>query len=113
MAQDGKSPQKLTAEKGNGSDKGNGVAKGDLDRAAEEFKASAELKNTDAKGNRFKVNDRVKRSREAVGSLGTVKDVRQETTSTTHENREKGILITVQWDNGTFSYHGPAGLERA
>jgi hypothetical protein len=47
------------------------------------------------------------------GCVGTVKALREETTLTSRENREKSLLVQVLWDNGTLSYHGPEALERA
>lgn len=57
------------------------------------------------------VNDRVKRSN-GKGSQGTVKDVRHEVTSTKGDVAERGLLVVVQWDNGTCSYATPGGLEK-
>jgi hypothetical protein len=61
---------------------------------------------------KFEVNDRVKRAT-GTGCLGTVKDVRSDITVTSQEAREKGILLNVQWDNGTLSYLSPDVLENA
>ncbi len=47
------------------------------------------------------------------GCMGTVKALREETTSQNQEARERSIMVQVLWDNGTFSYHGPEGLELA
>lgn len=61
---------------------------------------------------KFKVNDRVRRSGAAnIGCQGTIKDVRSEVTATTGDSKEKGLLVSVLWDNGTFSYFGPEGIE--
>jgi hypothetical protein len=62
------------------------------------------------KADKFKVNDRVKRLN-STSCYGTVKDTRYEVTATTGDAGQKGLLITVLWDNGTFSYFGPDGLE--
>ncbi len=61
-------------------------------------------------GEKLKINDRVRRV-DGLGCNGVVKDIRSEVTATTGDSKEKGILITVLWDNGTFSYFGPEGLE--
>jgi hypothetical protein len=45
------------------------------------------------------------------GCAGTVKALREETTNSSAETRERSIMIQVLWDNGTLSFHGPAGLE--
>ncbi len=87
---------------------------------------------------KFKVNDRVRRIPFTVtlaadagssldradgetatttfstrGCTGTVKALREETTLTSRESRERSIMVQVQWDNGTLSYLGPEGLEHA
>lgn len=59
---------------------------------------------------KVKVNDRVKRI-SAPGCYGTVKDVRTEVTSTTPEQKEKGLMVVVEWDTGTRSYFSPDALE--
>lgn len=79
---------------------------------------------------KFNINDRVRRTNfrgsakasqssegaeEAApiprGSLGTVKSLREETTMSAKDSREKTIMIQVLWDSGTLSYLGPEGLE--
>ena len=87
---------------------------------------------------KFKVNDRVRRLPFTVtlstdpsgaqnhgdgeaqlttistrGCIGTVKALREETTLTSKESRERSIMVHVLWDNGTLSYLGPEGLEIA
>ena len=87
---------------------------------------------------KFKVNDRVRRIPFTVtvpvedeindfemngeaqtttfstrGCLGTVKALREETTLTSAESRERSLMVQVLWDNGTASYHGPEALELA
>lgn len=62
------------------------------------------------KQSELKVNDRVRRV-SGEGCYGTVKDIRTEVTSTRSDPKEKGLLITVLWDNGTFSYFSPGSLE--
>jgi hypothetical protein len=47
------------------------------------------------------------------GCIGTVKALREETTLTSRESKEKSIMVDVLWDNGTRSYLGPEGLELA
>lgn len=84
--------------------------------------------------NKFKINDRVKRRQirsagalageidgnssgasanelPLSGALGTVKAVREETSTSSESARERSIMIQVLWDNGTLSYFGPEGLE--
>ena len=64
-------------------------------------------------GNRkIKDNDRVKR-KTGGGCCGTVKEVREETTASTVEQKESALLVTVAWDNGTVSYFSPDGLDLA
>lgn len=87
---------------------------------------------------KFKVNDRVRRLPFTVtlstdpsgaqnfgdgeaqvttvstrGCIGTVKALREETTLTSKESRERSLMVHVLWDNGTLSYLGPEGLEIA
>ena len=89
---------------------------------------------------KFKLNDRVRRRpfivalpvEEAAGEtiiemngeapvttvtvrccIGTVKSLREETTSKNQDARERSIMVQVLWDDGTFSYHGPEGLDLA
>lgn len=49
----------------------------------------------------------------ARGCVGTVKALREETTLAAAESRAKSIMVLVQWDNGTLSYHGTEALESA
>ncbi len=63
-----------------------------------------------AETSKLKANDRVKR-RSGLKNIGVVKDIRSEVTASTQEAKEKGLLVQVLWDNGTFSYLGPEGLE--
>lgn len=68
---------------------------------------------TDTKKNdqKFSINDRVRRAGKE-GNLGTVTSVREEVSSAqSAENKDKSMMIQVQWDNGTSSYLSPAGLE--
>lgn len=87
---------------------------------------------------KFKINDRVRRTPYKVtvvknsagvydaaehdvetttysarGCLGTVRNLREETTLAAQESRTKSIMFLVQWDNGTLSYHGPDALENS
>ncbi len=87
---------------------------------------------------KFKINDRVRRvpfnvtvaksnlgayenaehdiettTYSASGCIGTVKNLREETTLAAQESRSKSIMFLIQWDNGTLSYHGPDALLRA
>lgn len=87
---------------------------------------------------KFKVNDRVRRKPFTVtlandplaandtangeehfttystrGCMGTVKALRQETTLAQKESLERSLMVQVLWDNGTLSYLGPEGIERA
>lgn len=45
------------------------------------------------------------------GCIGTVKNLREETTLAAQESKTNSIMFLVQWDNGTLSYHGPDALE--
>jgi len=58
----------------------------------------------------FKQGDRVVR-KDGEGCRGEVITVRTEVTSSTGSNDERGLLINVQWDNGTYSYFTPGSLE--
>lgn len=59
----------------------------------------------------FDVDDRVKR-KEVEGCCGTVTEVRAEVTASTGDTSEKGLMVVVQWDNGTHSYFTPQSLEK-
>lgn len=63
-----------------------------------------------AQPNKLKVNDKVKRIT-GMKNVGVIKDIRSEVTATSQEAKDKGLLVQVQWDNGTLSYLGPEGLE--
>ena len=80
---------------------------------------------------KLKVNDRVKRlpppnattleptdgargirdNIDEHNCIGTVKSVRQETTSNASTIKEELMMIQVLWDNGTLSFLGPERLE--
>jgi hypothetical protein len=49
----------------------------------------------------------------AKGCIGTIQALREETTNSNRESRERSIMVHVLWDNGTLSYHGPEALEQA
>lgn len=59
----------------------------------------------------LKAGDRVKRAN-ATGARGTVREVRTEVTAsaTAADANYRGLIVTVNWDNGTFSYFGVDGL---
>ena len=59
---------------------------------------------------KFKAADRVKRSG-GRGCFGTVKDVTTDVTASSAEARERGLVVKVQWDNGTLSALSPDALE--
>lgn len=61
---------------------------------------------------KFKVNDRVRRLK-SEGSLGIVKELRYESTASKSDAKEKNPIVGVQWDNGTFSFFTPEGLEHS
>jgi len=61
---------------------------------------------------KFSVNDRVRRVN-GEGSQGAVQEVRQEVIASSGDTREKGIMVTVAWDNGTISSFTPEALEAA
>lgn len=61
----------------------------------------------------FSVGDKVKRISNPTSCKGTVKEVREETMQS-GDSREKDrpVIVSVLWDNGTQSSFGPAGLEK-
>jgi len=61
--------------------------------------------------NKLEVSDRVRR-KEMRGCLGRVKDIRAEVTLSAADTKEKALLVSVQWDNGTLSYFTPDALEK-
>ena len=82
----------------------------DAESKETETEAKAEAEAEEKKPvNTFKVEDRV-REVEGVRCLGTVKDVREEVT-TTASNEAGDLMIKVLWDNGTFSYMSPEAIE--
>jgi hypothetical protein len=58
----------------------------------------------------FGKGDRVKRKNQN-GCYGTVVEVRTEVTKTNAQLDERSLLVSVQWDNGTYSYFTPAALQ--
>lgn len=61
----------------------------------------------------FLVGDKVKRANLPNSCKGTVKEVREETMqSGDSREKEKPLIISVLWDNGTQSCFGPLGLEK-
>ena len=58
---------------------------------------------------KFNPNDRVRRV-SGNGSHGTVKELREEASAAMSAD-SRALMVTVQWDNGTFSYFGPESLE--
>ena len=59
---------------------------------------------------KLKVNDKVKRA-QGHGCHGIIKDIRAESMGSISDTREKPLLVTVQWDNGTLSTFAPESLE--
>ncbi len=59
---------------------------------------------------RLKVKDRVVR-KTGSACIGTVVDIRTEVSNTSVDMKDRGLLVQVQWDNGTLSYFTPEGLE--
>ena len=60
--------------------------------------------------NELKEKDRVKR-KNGGGCYGIVQSVQTEITSSSGDTKDKGKLVSVQWDNGTISYFDPSALE--
>lgn len=84
------------------------AAKTDKSRATKSTPA-AEVSDVVAQAS-IKANDRVRRKKRE-GCFGTVQDVREEVTATSLDANECGLLVSVLWDNGTFSYFTPDALE--
>lgn len=57
----------------------------------------------------LEVGARVMR-KQRQGCRGTVKEVRAEVTATTGETEDRGLMVVVDWDNGTQSYFTPNNL---
>lgn len=45
------------------------------------------------------------------GSVGTVREIRTEVTASGGDPTDKGLMVVVDWDNGTQSYFTPNSLE--
>ena len=63
----------------------------------------------------FKKEQRVKRV-DGTGCLGTVVEVLDEVqngSQSAEKKNEKGVIITVEWDNGTYSHFTPEALADA
>jgi len=61
---------------------------------------------------KFKAGDRVVQAN-SPGPVGTVRNVRVETTRTSVQEKDReplGVTVTVLWDNGTQSHFVPDGL---
>ena len=58
---------------------------------------------------KIKIGDRVTLA-EKEGLRGLVKDVRAEVTAK-GDQKDKGLLVSVLWDNGTLSYFSPEKLK--
>ena len=61
---------------------------------------------------KLKIADRVKRAN-VPGCRGTIKEIRQEViqTASSLEDRDRNLMVYVQWDNGTLSSHATESLE--
>ena len=59
---------------------------------------------------KIKENDRVKRI-QGASTQGLVTLIRTDSGGGAAERGERGVMIGVQWDNGTFSYFTPDALE--
>jgi len=75
------------------------------------FKEILMTDNSNSEAPELKQGDRVIR-KGGEGCQGEVVSVRAEVTSSTGSTDEKGLLVNVQWDNGTYSYFTPTNLER-
>jgi hypothetical protein len=69
-----------------------------------------QLTEEELKGAGIKPEDKVQR-RNQPGCYGTVRDVRKEVTASSVDSGTQAFLVSVQWDNGTFSYFTPDALE--
>ncbi len=56
-------------------------------------------------------NSRVKRKAGGSACAGVVRSIREESRPSKIGDDEKALLVTVLWDNGTFSYVAPEALE--
>ena len=64
------------------------------------------------KNKKFKEKGKVKRV-QGSPALGIVTSIRADSGGGASERGERGIMVGVQWDNGTFSYFTPDALELA
>lgn len=62
-------------------------------------------------GPSLSVSDRVRR-KDRFGSRGTIQEIRAESTISSASEQNRGLLVSVLWDNGTLSYFSPESLER-
>jgi len=66
--------------------------------------------NTDEVNSKVKPNDRVRRSLKD-GCQGVVRELRTDVTAHNAEAKEKSVMATILWDNGTQSSMTPDSLE--
>jgi len=71
-----------------------------------------DLMNEKNGGVELKISDRVRRV-DGQGTNGLVKTIRHDSLASASIRDEKGLLIGVQWDNGTYSYLTPESLRLA
>lgn len=68
-----------------------------------------------AETKKLKINDRVKRANGTSGAYGVVREIKQEVTAartnSSEKEKERSLMVCVQWDNGTQSYFAPDALE--
>jgi hypothetical protein len=70
----------------------------------------SQLTEEEMAGAGMKPKDKVQR-KSLPGCYGIVKDVRKEVTATSIDTGTQALIVSVQWDNGTFSYFTPDALE--
>ncbi len=70
----------------------------------------AESTAQNGSGTNFKVNDRVQRA-SGKGPLGFVTSIRTDSLAVSSTREESGILLGVQWDNGSYSFFTPTSLK--
>ena len=59
---------------------------------------------------KIKEKDKVRRH-DQKGPFGVVSALRYDSAGGNSDRHEKGVIIGVQWDNGTFSYLTPDALD--
>ena len=59
---------------------------------------------------KFNQSDRVRRA-DGTGSYGVVVAVRNDAAGTPGDKGDKGIIVGVQWDSGSYSLFTPEALE--